>query len=1091
MCAHISKLHLFAKDTDAPDTIKGFRYQELKTLEVWLYNKVHNVNEHIYCDFEDDIFQRDLTSFKSTFKQLKLYSSKNFSFSSEEVKKSLAHFFMLYVKGEYLLDEPLFIFETNTSIAAKRGNNDAELLAEWASNHAELSGDLLTKCSTKIKTIIDSYVQEQYEKRETDGDNEELLIAKDTYDKLPDVIWESFTKSIRWVFGGISSDEAIDISIENSFELIRQLPFPIEKDEHSLVFDRLRGVVGDKSMESDPQNRLLTNDLLDSQLLSLGSKDDKVYLEAYELWKDIEDIPTFNIAEFYQVLFAAKHCRRNSYLEGQSEIWLNLMTTYCNHTDILRKLKREAIYEIVWLSTRPSVDEAPRNSLKGLEEIVYDYFSDIGEFTDLESLEDALNLLTVVASIQKFDLIEIEEGQIIEWFGFFDSIVDAQKVSAADKNIYCGLLEVEGFCHLNKGAIGIGSGSRVKALACFNEIIVELPNAVLYAVSQLGKRIDGIINLAIRFGIDDDFTNIEKFSESLLPKVLEREGDFSAAKRYVERGIKYLNTSNPADLLKALDYFHKAKDLYNNQDYSEGFILALINISQLYSAIGMNLAAKYYSLIVIWYCFQTEDPKLLKRIGDSYGLLLHYEFKQGSWLNYLQALENYITAKNEFGSGELDPERDDSLAKTLVESAFILASTPIISNQLSGFIQFEKTRMSEFYTMFLEESVDSFQKLIDRHGVNSLMNGKVDNPPINDIGATRTLTWKAFGSLWNVEFVNDYINNSVGEEFASFIQIIQSEVALRNTDFHLIKSHIRMKIELVEAPKSPEELPSSSESVWKVFIPVLNSKNSKEKNMHYAMITAAFQRILDDLSLLPNEDFKSKYHSLFENGLGNRTLTTNAYQRAYRDVFSQKQFSTSRRNQFAAYCFEMDHYESETLLPLNNTSPLYNRNESIDHIRGRYRNLSRSIHLTINRLNQTKLFNERLKEFRRNGWLDWQVLLALYNHINNLKANNALRQNKKAYANDEERLQEFRRLHSEIIGKDESETFVEIPIQTIIGEDLDFHLAQTPMYVLNSFGLENKSRFQNPEAVRTFLSERFNFEEDEIQELSPFNNDRN
>jgi hypothetical protein len=166
---HISKLHLFAKDTDAPDVIKGFKYQELKTLEVWLYNKVHGIEEHIYCDFEDDIFQRDLKSFKCTFKQLKLYSSKNFSFSSEEIAKSLAHFFMLFVKGEYLMDEPLFIFETNTSIAAKKGNNDTELLAEWVLNQDNLSSDLLSKCIAKLKSIIDSYVNEQYEKIESDG----------------------------------------------------------------------------------------------------------------------------------------------------------------------------------------------------------------------------------------------------------------------------------------------------------------------------------------------------------------------------------------------------------------------------------------------------------------------------------------------------------------------------------------------------------------------------------------------------------------------------------------------------------------------------------------------------------------------------------------------------------------------------------------------------------------------------------------------------------------------------------------------------------------------------------------------------------
>ena len=441
---HISKLHLFAKDTDAPDVIKGFKYQELKTLEVWLYNKVHGINERIYCDFEDDIFQRDLTSFKSTFKQLKLYSSKNFSFSSEEITKSIAHFFMLFVKGEYLMDEPLFIFETNTSIAAKRGDNDAELLEEWASNQDDISSDLLDKCAVKLKTIIDSYVKEQFEKLEKEGDNAELLIAKEVYDNLPEYIWASFAKSIRWVFDGISSDEAIEVSIENSFELIRQLPFPIGKDDQSLVFDRLRGVVGDKSMQSEPHDRLLTNDLLDSQLLSLGTKDDRVYLESYKLWKDVNDVPNFNIGEFYQVLFAAKHCRRNSYLGGQSELWLKLLSLYLNHPEILRKLKREAIYEIVWLTLRPSFDELPKNNLKGLEEIIHDYFSDLDVFVDLGSLEDALNLLTVIATSQKLNLIEIEKDQVFKWFEIYDSLVDAQKASASDRNIYCSLLELQG-----------------------------------------------------------------------------------------------------------------------------------------------------------------------------------------------------------------------------------------------------------------------------------------------------------------------------------------------------------------------------------------------------------------------------------------------------------------------------------------------------------------------------------------------------------------------------------------------------------------------------------------------------------------------
>lgn len=1087
---HISKLHLFAKDTDAPGVIKGFKYQELKTLEVWLYNKVHGINEHIYCDFEDDIFQRDLTSFKSTFKQLKLYSSKNFSFSSVEITKSLAHFFMLFVKGEYLMDEPLFIFETNTSIAARRGDNDAELLAEWASNQDDISKDLLDKCAVKLKTIIDSYIKEQFEILESKGDIAELLIAKDVYDKLPVEIWVSFAKSIRWVFDGISSDEAIEVSIENSFELIRQLPFPIGKDEQSLVFDRLRGVVGDKSMQTAPHDRLLTNELFDNQLLSLGSKDDKIYLESYELWKDVKDIPNFNIGEFYQVLFAAKHCRRNSYLGEQSELWLNLLTIYLNHSDILRKLKKEAIYEIVWLTLRPSVDEAPNKSLKGLEGIVNDYFSDIREFTDLGSLEDSLNLLTVVASTQKFGLIEIEEDQIIDWFELFDSIVEEQKASAADRNIYCALLELEGFFNLNKGSIGIGTDNKEKALAFFNEIIVELTNAPQYAISQLGKRIDAIVDLAIRFGLDDEFLEFEKYSEDILPLVQEREGDFSAAKRYTEKGWKHLRSTNPKGILKALDFFHKAKDLYQNEATYEGFILAVMGISQLYSAIGMNLAAKYYSLSAIWFCFQKEDSQLYKHISDSYALLLHCDFKQGSWMSYLQTFENYISARNEFDPSDFDPETDELFRKTLVECSFILGLTPILTNQLSGFIDFEKSKMGQLYTDFLKEMVDYVEKQQSTIGLNELIARKLENPPINDIGQKRTLSWKAFGSVWNIEFENDFLTNSVGEEFASLIQIIQTEIALRDVDFHLTKSIIKIIIELVENPKGPEQLPSNSEYHWKVFLPVLNSKEPSEKNMHYAAITASFQMILNELSLLPHNDFQANFHSLFKEGLGNRALTINAYQRAYRDLVSEDKFKESMRNKFESEMVNIKHHESVTLASKKNDSPLYNHDESIDNIKGRYENCTGVINLTLERLKKSDQFNAELIRLKDEGWLDWQIVLALYNNIVDLKAKNLLAQNGKTYSNDEEWLEDFQKTFHEIRFKNEKETYVEIPINELIGKNLELQLKQISAHVLKSFGLEDKSRFPNFEALKSFLNERFRFQEDDVEEMSPFNNEQ-
>jgi len=90
------------------------------------------------------------------------------------------------------------------------------------------------------------------------------------------------------------------------------------------------------------------------------------------------------------------------------------------------------------------------------------------------------------------------------------------------------------------------------------------------------------------------------------------------------------------------------------------------------------------------------------------------------------------------------------------------------------------------------------------------------------------------------------------------------------------------------------------------------------------------------------------------------------------------------------------------------------------------------------------------------------------------------------YLNDKEWLKDFQKVLKGISQKDETENYVEIPLNEIIGQKLDFQLEQVSIYVLGSFGLENKSRFPNSKAIRELLNERFNFETDDVIEMSPF-----
>src|SRR5690606_38707839 len=127
-----------------------------------------------------------------------------------------------------------------------------------------------------------------------------------------------------------------------------------------------------------------------------------------------------------------------------------------------------------------------------------------------------------------------------------------------------------------------------------------LDDAPLFPISHFGERLDKYIKIYINVDPEDNngtIKTLEEFSEKLFPYVEKREGKLQLAKTQVQRGIQYLNQKGqPFLMLKALDYFHKAKINYQHEDSMEGYVLALLNIGQLFNVLGMHYAAKYYVL---------------------------------------------------------------------------------------------------------------------------------------------------------------------------------------------------------------------------------------------------------------------------------------------------------------------------------------------------------------------------------------------------------------------------------------------------------------------------------------------------------------
>lgn len=221
----LSKLSIFSKKTDANEIVKGYEYQKLRTLENWLSNKVHNRDEIVYCEYEDDIFERNINAGVSKFTQIKLYGSKPFSFKSEEITKAITNFFMLFVKGEYSFDSVEFVFETNTGIAGKYGDNDSDLLKDWFENQTNIDAILLKKITEKVKSIVVKYINEELPKAQKIS-KEAAESAMIDFNSLPDSVWEDFVKSIKWIFNDVSPDDAVEQVVSSIKKIYQKVVFP-------------------------------------------------------------------------------------------------------------------------------------------------------------------------------------------------------------------------------------------------------------------------------------------------------------------------------------------------------------------------------------------------------------------------------------------------------------------------------------------------------------------------------------------------------------------------------------------------------------------------------------------------------------------------------------------------------------------------------------------------------------------------------------------------------------------------------------------------------------------------------------------------
>ncbi|SEM65129.1 hypothetical protein SAMN05421856_10577 [Chryseobacterium taichungense] len=264
----LDSIKIFKRNTEAIFTNRGFYYQYLSILRNWVTNFINNIDNPIYTEVENDIKE---VGEKYVFTQLKCYSS-DFSLNSKEIKSSIFDFFITYLKYRQDNIYPVFSFITNTSI-----KKNEKLLGKWLNrdvfnNDKDLellkkrNVDILKSESNKIRqSKLNRQNLAAHLKQEINNSYKSFCSIL-----LDELLIEDFCRSIRWEFGELTTEEAIDKLKLEIFTLLKDKSFNGRSAE--IIFRVLLSEINRCSQETEKSKRCITNSDL-RKLLELTDVD--------------------------------------------------------------------------------------------------------------------------------------------------------------------------------------------------------------------------------------------------------------------------------------------------------------------------------------------------------------------------------------------------------------------------------------------------------------------------------------------------------------------------------------------------------------------------------------------------------------------------------------------------------------------------------------------------------------------------------------------------------------------------------------------------------------------------------------------------
>lgn len=542
------------------------------------------------------------------------------------------------------------------------------------------------------------------------------------------------------------------------------------------------------------------------------------------------------------------------------------------------------------------------------------------------------------------------------------------------------------------------------------------------------------------------------------------QGESARAERCRDRAVALTEADEP---LEALAELHDAKLAWFHGDTLHGAILVMRFIGQIYAGLGLMYAAKLYSCTAASLAVTNSDPDIKAQAATALLETMQHSQRAGCWLDAAAHGQVAVLARASLLPDPFDYDNHPELGHAEMNAAFELAAIreywPALEEPFMK--AFDPTGWDNLISEGADEVADAAKR--SEAEFQALVSDHVAGPLLGDLGNSRLIDFRALGLRWMLTFNNDRATVLSAEAFCAALQVTLAEIARHEPVF--LSGTVQIEVQVIsDADESVHDCVIDNTGPEIVARVVLSDDAPDYLERSRALLTPVLV-ILHAVHVRPAEELQALLDPLFAGGLPNKIAIARPYEDAA-SLLTEEHYAVCAAAERPADSVEIDPVEPEALAPTTSLGTGYDRDESLQAIRERYETANESIPRTLARLAADDRYPAFIDALRAQGWLDWQILMAIWNLVGNWRLQN-VRLSPTTVAPKQMRA---------LFMSPDDEDSPGIPIDLILERDLTFFLNIQVMTVAQRWKLRPPTSKLAAEPIRELLARRYAYAEDDV-----------